>query len=257
MILSIIMTLAPKQIKREIANFLTQRSLAENSRQAYAYDLEQFCQVVAGQINASSLERYEQFLLPLKASAKNRKLSVINQFLYYLYQTNHLPHFYRLTSQERPAKLMKLKQELDLSCLYQPVQDQLGQLLALLILELGLTPSQILALEVAWFDLDLRILRFFSQQKVRILPLSETLLTYLTLPQDQTYLFEHHGKPYSRQWFHRVLTGYLQDKGLAGVTAQVLREAYIRRQVVAGLDLSTLAKRLGLKSATTLERYYH
>lgn len=240
-----------------MTNFLNQRSLADNSRQAYAYDLEQFCQLVAGDIDASSLARYEQFLLPLKASAKNRKLSVINQFLYYLYQQGHLSHFYRLTSQERLPKATKVKEVLDLSCLYQPEQNQLGQLLALLILELGLTPSQILSLELAWFDLDLRILRLLNRQQVRILPLSEVLLSYLVLPLDQTYLFEHGGQPYSRQWFHRVLTTYLKTKGLTGLTAQALRKEYIKRQVAAGLDRSTLAKRLGLKSSVTLERYYH
>ncbi|TWS94869.1 site-specific tyrosine recombinase XerD [Streptococcus sp. sy018] len=257
MISNIIMTLAQNHLKNEIAQFLKQRQLAKNSYQAYAYDLDQFCQVVAEQIDRSSLSRYEQFLLPLKASAKNRKLSVVNQFLYYLYQSGQLQTFYRLTSQEKLPKPSKETKQVDLSGLYQEKEKDIGQLLALFIVELGLTPSQILSLEVGWFELELRILRLVNKQQVRILPLSERFLTYFSLPQNQTYVFEHGGNPYSRQWFHRVLTTYLKNKGLTSLTAHSLREEYIKRQLAAGLDLSTLAKRLGLKSPITLEKYYH
>lgn len=244
-------------MREEIDLFLSQRSLAVHSQKAYAYDLEQFLQVVGEEISSQSLRQYEQSLLVLKASAKNRKLSVVNQFLYYLYDKGKLAHFYRLTSQERLPKREIVGQPLDLSALYQPDENEQGQLLALLMLELGLTPSQVLTLEWAWFDLDLRIVRLQSKQQVRILSLTPALIPLLSTHQGQTYLFEHEGQAYSRQWLHRILANYLKDKGLGHLTAKNLREEYIKKQVAAGLDATSLAKRLGIKSPLTLERYYN
>ncbi|MGT2926035.1 site-specific tyrosine recombinase XerD [Streptococcus cuniculipharyngis] len=247
-----------EQMMCQVSAFLATRTLAANSQQSYRYDLQQFCQTTRGQVTDQSLRRYEESLLGLKATARNRKLSVVNQFLYFLYEQGELTRFYRLKSQQVLVKnrTWLVSEQLNLSRLYQIDLASTGQLIALLILELGLTPSELVLAEMKQFDLDFKLLRLIRKQQVRVLPLSDVLLPFLLARQAQTYLFEHDGQRYSRQWFHRQLSNYLRELGLSEVSAQRLREEYIKRQVEQGMDAQTLAKHLGLKSLTSLERYY-
>lgn len=241
---------------QSLEDFLAMRRLSSNSLKSYGYDVSQFLKVVGEQIDQAGLSRYEQTLLPLAASARNRKLSVVNQFLYFLYQQGQLDQFYRLTSQAKLPSQLPVSASLDLSALYQPLDFSAGQLIALLILDLGLTPSQILSLEWAWLDLDFQVLRLVIKGQVRVLSLTEQLLACLRQLSPATYLFEHQGKPYSRQWLHRELAMFLIERDLPDLNAQKLRQEYIKHQVAAGVDALSLSKKLGLKSPVSLEKYY-
>ena len=84
---------------------------------------------------------------------------------------------------------------------------------------------------------------------------SKSTLLELRKYPSETYLFEKKGKPYSRQWAFRQLEAFLHEKGQASLSAQSLREQYILRQLKANRSLHDIARDLGLKGITTLEKY--
>ena len=88
-------------------------------------------------------------------------------------------------------------------------------MLALLIVELGLLPSEILALKTSDVNLDFQVLRVNKASQQRILSLPTNLLAELEPLMGQTYLFEKAGKPYSRQWAFRQLEAFLKEKGFS------------------------------------------
>ncbi|HES9304444.1 TPA: site-specific tyrosine recombinase XerD, partial [Streptococcus pyogenes] len=133
-----------------------------------------------------------------------------------------------------------------------------GQLISLLILELGLTPSEVAGIEVANLDLNFQMLTLKTKKGVRVLPLSQILIPFLEqqLVGKEVYLFEHRGIPFSRQWFFNHLKTFVRSIGYEGLTAQKLREQFILKEKLAGKSIIELSDILGLKSPVTLEKYY-
>ncbi|MGT2928950.1 site-specific tyrosine recombinase XerD [Streptococcus dentasini] len=239
----------------QISHFIASKSLSENSRKSYYYDLQQFCRLVNGQLSSSKLRLYEQSLAGLKVSARKRKLSAVNQFLLYLYEEGQIETYYRLKNREKRRPQPTKQELLDLSEFYQ-TEASSGKWLALLMLELGLSPNEIAGLKVSDCDVDFEVVRINKGEQVRVIPLPMGLLPLFENVAGQTYLFDHKGQPYSRQWFFNQLNRFLADTGHPDLTAQKLREQYILREVAQGTSLLDLTKKLGLKTSLTLERYY-
>lgn len=242
-------------MRTRIGDFLATKRLSDNSRAAYGYDLEQFVTLVGDQLSPSKVQVYETFLLDLKPAARNRKVSAVNQFLYYLYQQGAVADFYRLQAGQGPAKAKPAADLGDWDLLWQETDYLQGQLAALLMWTLGLTPSEILALELSAINLDFQVMTVTKGDRVRVLSLPDRLLPYLTSQPGQVYLFDKKGRPFSRQWLFKTLSVYLTSLGFPELTAQKLREQHILAQLAAGVSASQLAKNLGLKSPTSLEKY--
>ena len=239
-----------------IVAFLDEKQdLSSNSKQSYKYDLEQFLDMIGEQISETSLKIYQAQLSALKPSAQKRKVSACNQFLYFLYQKGKINSFYRLELAKQAEKREEKPELLDLSSFWQESDFPEGRLLALLMLELGLLPSEILTLKIADINLDFQVLRITKSSQQRIVALPRALLTELEPFMGQTYLFEKSGKTYSRQWAFRQLEAFLKEKGFADLSAQGLREQFILRQIEEKVDLYEIAKKLGLKTVMTLEKY--
>ena len=239
-----------------IIAFLDEKQdLSSNSKQSYKYDLEQFLDMIGEQISETSLKIYQAQLSDLKPSAQKRKLSACNQFLYFLYQKGKLNSFYRLELAKQAEKREEKPELLDLSSFWQESNFPEGRLLALLMLELGVLPSEILTLKITDINLDFQVLRITKSSQQRIVALPRALLTELEPFMGQTYLFEKSGKTYSRQWAFRQLEAFLKEKGFADLSAQGLREQFILRQIEEKVDLYEIAKKLGLKTVMTLEKY--
>ena len=239
-----------------IIAFLDEKQdLSSNSKQSYKYDLEQFLDMIGEQISETSLKIYQAQLSDLKPSAQKRKVSACNQFLYFLYQKGKLNSFYRLELAKQAEKREEKPELLDLSSFWQESNFPEGRLLALLMLELGLLPSEILTLKITDINLDFQVLRITKSSQQRIVALPRALLTELEPLMGQTYLFEKAGKPYSRQWAFRQLEAFLKEKGFTELSAQGLREQFILRQIEEKVDLYEIAKKLGLKTVMTLEKY--
>ena len=243
-------------MREGISAFLEEKQgLSVNSKQSYKYDLEQFLDLVGERISETSLKIYQAQLSNFKVSAQKRKVSACNQFLYFLYQKGKIATFYRLELLKQAEKKQVQSELLDLSSFWQESAYPEGRLLALLIVELGLLPSEILALKTSDVNLDFQVLRINKASQQRILSLPTNLLAELEPLMGQTYLFEKSGKPYSRQWAFRQLEAFLKEKGFSDLSAQKLREQFILRQIEEKVDLYEIAKKLGLKTVMTLEKY--
>ena len=243
-------------MREGISAFLKEKQgLSVNSKQSYKYDLEQFLDLVGERISETSLKIYQAQLSQFKISAQKRKVSACNQFLYFLYQKGEIGAFYRLELPKQAEKKQVQSELLDLSSFWQESAYPEGRLLALLIVELGLLPSEILALKTSDVNLDFQVLRVNKASQQRILSLPTNLLAELEPLMGQTYLFEKTGKPYSRQWAFRQLEAFLKEKGFSDLSAQGLREQFILRQIEEKVDLYEIAKKLGLKTVMTLEKY--
>jgi len=243
-------------MREGISAFLEEKQgLSVNSKQSYKYDLEQFLDLVGERISETSLKIYQAQLSQFKISAQKRKVSACNQFLYFLYQKGKIATFYRLELPKQAEKKQVQSELLDLSSFWQESVYPEGRLLALLIVELGLLPSEILALKTSDVNLDFQVLRVNKASQQRILSLPTNLLAELEPLMGQTYLFEKTGKPYSRQWAFRQLEAFLKEKGFSDLSAQGLREQFILRQIEEKVDLYEIAKKLGLKTVMTLEKY--
>ena len=239
-----------------ISVFLEEKqNLSSNSKQSYKYDLEQFLDFIGERISETSLKIYQAQLSNFKMSAQKRKVSACNQFLYFLYQKGMIGTFYRLELLKQAEKKQGKSELLDLSSFWQESAYPEGRLLALLIVELGLLPSEILALKTGDVNLDFQVLRVNKASQQRILSLPTNLLAELEPLMGQTYLFEKAGKPYSRQWAFRQLEAFLKEKGFSDLSAQGLREQFILRQIEEKVDLYEIAKKLGLKTVMTIEKY--
>ena len=233
----------------------SKQGLSPNSKQSYRYDLEQFLELVDQKITETSLKIYQAQLSELKISAQKRKISACNQFLFFLYQKGKIDTFYRLELPKQADKKQVKSELLDLSSFWQESTYPEGRLIALLIVELGLLPSEILAIKISDVNLDFQVLRINKASQQRILSLPTKLLAELEPLMGQTYLFEKTGKPYSRQWAFRQLESFVTEKGFPDLSAQALREQFILRQVENKVDLYEIAKKLGLKTVMTLEKY--
>ena len=239
-----------------IVAFLDEKQdLSSNSKQSYKYDLEQFLDMIGEQISETSLKIYQAQLSNFKISAQKRKVSACNQFLFFLYQKGKIGTFYRLELAKQAERREEKPELLDLSSFWQESDFPEGRLIALLIVELGLLPSEILTLKIADINLDFQVLRITKSSQQRIVALPRALLTELEPFMGQTYLFEKSGKAYSRQWAFRQLEAFLKEKGFADLSAQGLREQFILRQIEEKVDLYEISKKLGLKTVMTLEKY--
>ena len=244
------------QMRDRISAFLEgKQGLSANSKQSYKYDLEQSSHIVGERISETSLKIYQRQLANLKISAQKRKISTCNQFLYFLYQTGGVDSFYRLELAKQAEKKTSKPELLNLDSFWQESNYPEGRLLALLILELGLLPSEILALKTSDVHLDFQVLRINKASQQRVLSLPTNLLAELEPFMGQTYLFERAGKAYSRQWAFRQLEAFVKEKGFPALSAQALREQFILRQIENKVDLYEIAKKLGLKTVLTLEKY--
>ncbi|HGQ2353770.1 TPA: site-specific tyrosine recombinase XerD [Streptococcus pneumoniae] len=243
-------------MRDRISAFLEEKQgLSVNSKQSYKYDLEQFLDMVGERISETSLKIYQAQLANLKISAQKRKISACNQFLYFLYQKGEVDSFYRLELAKQAEKKTEKPEILYLDSFWQESDHPEGRLLALLILEMGLLPSEILAIKVADINLDFQVLRISKASQQRIVTIPTALLSELEPLMGQTYLFERGEKPYSRQWAFRQLESFVKEKGFPSLSAQVLREQFIIRQIENKVDLYEIAKKLGLKTVLTLEKY--
>ncbi|HEU7633761.1 TPA: site-specific tyrosine recombinase XerD [Streptococcus pneumoniae] len=243
-------------MRDRISAFLEEKQgLSVNSKQSYKYDLEQFLDMVGERISETSLKIYQAQLANLKISAQKRKISACNQFLYFLYQKGEVDSFYRLELAKQAEKKTEKPEILYLDSFWQESDHPESRLLALLILEMGLLPSEILAIKVADINLDFQVLRISKASQQRIVTIPTALLSELEPLMGQTYLFERGEKPYSRQWAFRQLESFVKEKGFPSLSAQVLREQFILRQIENKVDLYEIAKKLGLKTVLTLEKY--
>ena len=239
-----------------ISTFLEGKNLAKNSRLAYLYDLQQFVELCQNQVSKAKLAIYQATIQDCKPSVQKRKLSAVNQFLYYLYEQRHVERYYKMKVKSSVALSKgEVQAAEDLSLLWQNSPYSQGQLIAVLVALLGLTPSEIALLRQEDLQLDFQMLSLQTKKGKQIMSLPNELLPYLEGLPAGTYLFDKKGQPYSRQWFFNRLSEFVASIGHSEWTAQYLRDQFILAQLAKGKSPDDLAKQLGLKSRMSLEKY--
>ena len=69
------------------------------------YDLDQFIESIHGKVTPTNLRIYQASIKDFKPAVQKRKLSAVNQFLYYLYQERFISEYHRLVLPKiQPAK---------------------------------------------------------------------------------------------------------------------------------------------------------
>ncbi len=237
--------------EQTIKAFIDSRQKAsENTKLAYFYDLRAFVTFLAGKdLTQTQLNLYQLELQSLATSSQHRKITNINTFLKYLYQNGKLAHLYELhlvpyQQQAQQNSDKERPQLLDISQYYQQVQKP-GDLIALLILEFGLKPSEIQSLKWSDFDWDFKILTVATGGLKRILPIRDKFARLARPIKNADELFIK-----SRQFLHYEL------KKTSDLTSVHLREQYILQRVAERVSIYDLAKNLGLKSIHSLDKYY-
>lgn len=236
------------KLQNEIPKFLDTKLLSQNSRSSYNYDLNQFCAFFAErELNEAGILLFGKQLKSLSIAAQKRKISADNQFLYYLYHQHKIEAFLQIAKME--PKLQSAKASLvpllrDFSSFYGPIQTP-GQFLATLILETGLTPSEICQLKWDNFNWRFNLLEITDKGARRAIPLQNKFAVRAKMIQNADELF---GK--SRQYLHGEL------KKFTDLTARELREQFILRKVKEGFSIYDLSEILGLKTIVTLEKYF-
>lgn len=241
-----------------IESFLESKRLSTNTRAAYVSDLKQLERSLDGKVDDLGLKVYRDSLSHLSVTAQRRKLSAINQFLFFLYQEGHVDRYFRLDlpplkSQEEPSAPDQALLAKDLFQI--KTQYPQGQLLVALILETGLLPTEIIQLKQSDWQPALGLLQVGQSGKRRVLEVGENLRRVLGQEGPGTYLFEHQGKPYTRQWVFLQIKAFLEEQELTAHSPQSLREQYIFKELKAGVDLLTIADNLGLRSLHSIEKY--
>ncbi|KHD45818.1 site-specific tyrosine recombinase XerD [Streptococcus hongkongensis] len=239
--------------------FLDQKSISQNTKLSYRYDLLQFVEVIGDRLSQDKLKLYRESLSSLSPAAKKRKYSAVNQFLLFLYQHKLVMDYYFLDDKIRvevdsDSPKIRVNPEL----FYQATAFESGQLIALLTLEMGLFPNEIAQLSHQSIDLSFDVIRVTHKKRVRVLTIPKKVIPILEkqLISHHNFLFEHGGKPFSRQWYFSQLKSFLESIGYGQLSAQDLRTEFILTQKEKGKSLMELSKELGLKSPITLEKYY-
>lgn len=237
--------------EQTIKAFIDSRPKAsDNTKLAYFYDLRAFVTFIEGkELTQTQLNLYQLELQNLAKSSQHRKITNINTFLKYLYQNGKLAHFFGLhivpyQHQELQDNDKRQPKLLDVSQYYLHVKKP-GELIALLILEFGLKPSEIQSLKWSEFNWDFKILTVATGGIKRILPIRDKFARLARPIQNADELFSK-----SRQFLHYEL------KKTSTLTSAELREQYILQRVAERVSIYDLAENLGLKSIHSLDKYY-
>lgn len=235
--------------EERILEYLASKSITKNTYDNYLYDLRAFASFMEERdLTKTNLDIYRQKLLAdgLSQTAAKRKISAINQFLKYSYNTGNISQYLQL-EQVKVKKVLddvKAPQVVKLPDAYGQIES-VGQFIALLIIEFGLTPTEIQSLSWRDFDWNFKILSLTKNGFKRIIPMSNKFILISRSISNGDELFSK-----SRQFLYYELKKYTH------LTAQELREQYILRQVNKGTKIHDLAGKLGLTTTATLEKYY-
>ena len=139
-------------------------------------------------MTSTNLRIYQARLKILNRRFKNENYPLLTKFLYYLYQERFISEYHRLVLPKiQPAKTHD-RELLDLTHFWEESTNPQGRLMALLILEMGLLPSEILQVKVEDIQLDFHVIRVGKDGQKRVLKVPEPLLDELQLFLDGVYL---------------------------------------------------------------------
>ena len=276
---------------RQFANYLRlERSLSENSIQAYVRDvvkLKQFVDISNLGVNPLHVttEHIQKFLhyiagdLEMSAYSQSRILSGIKSFYVFLVYEEIMDH--------NPAELIdspklgrklpdvlnvyEIEEILDAIDMSKPEGGRNRAMLEILYSS-GLRVSELINLRMNQVYFDIGFLRILGKgNKERLVPIGKSALKYLKIyieeirchvkihPGNENYVFlNRRGKGLTRVMIFTIIKSLVKITGIEkAVSPHTFRHSFATHLVEGGADLRAVQEMLGHESITTTEIYTH
>lgn len=274
-------------VDRFLDYVMLERGLCENTRKAYASDLQSFARYLEarGLRSVNNLQRKDilDFLTMerdrgLSVNSVSRRLVAIKVFFAYLQQEGMLDR--NVTQAMDSPKLWKVLpgtlsvREVE-KLLQAPVGEGRIALRDMALLELmyasGLRVSECAGLKLDDVHLDDGYLRCFGKgSKVRIVPFGEQargrLQTYLGQgrpafvkdPSERHFFLTYRGRAFSRKGIWKMVQAYARKAGIAKtVHPHTLRHSFASHLLANGAPLRVIQEMLGHSDIATTQIYTH
>ncbi|MFH1784267.1 MAG: site-specific tyrosine recombinase XerD [bacterium] len=277
-----------KELLREFIYFLSaERSLAQNTTDAYKQDLEAYIDFLKKQkIEDLSIVKHKDifnYLMNLmekgRSTASLRRYIVsIRNFHRFLVREDHMKNdpTVNLESPKLGVKLPSVLTTRDIEdLLMAPDISTLSGVRDKAILELlyatGMRISEVINLSLTDINMKLGYVRCIGKgSKERIVPVGKVALEYVgdylkkvrekeKYPlQEQTLFLSCRGKKFSRVGFWKIIKKYAAKIGMSGsITPHTLRHSFATHLLEHGADLRSVQEMLGHSDITTTQIYTH
>jgi integrase/recombinase XerD len=239
------------------------KGLRPHTLKAYRNDLTQ----VEAWLNKPLIQTDADEILTFLATHKsprtrNRKLSTINAFFNFCYQSEYVDEKPKLKLAKLPRNLPKFLEYDEIMHMLKVIdrtkeQGMRDYALILFLYATGCRVSE--ALQARKSDLEEGWLKIYSAKgdKQRLVPIAPHALDALTSylrerKQESDYLWlNYQGKPLSRISAFKIVKRYL------GVSPHVLRHSFATALILGGADLRLVQELLGHESIVTTQIYTH
>ncbi len=277
-----------EQARRQFMQYLTlERSLSENSIQAYLHDLrllEQFSEglrVSPDEVTYPQLQDFIEHLneLGMSPHSQARILSGIKSFFQFL--------LYDQVIEQDPTSLLegpKLGRKLPDTLSYQEIvtlleaidhskpEGQRNRAILEVLYSSGLRVSELVNLKLTNVYEDIGFLRVTGKgDKERLVPVGKDALKYLTIYRDEVrvhvpvvqgqenYVFlNRRGKKLSRVMIFTIIKELAKKAGISKrISPHTFRHSFATHLLEGGADLRVVQELLGHESITTTEIYTH
>jgi integrase/recombinase XerD len=266
-----------------------EKSLSENSVEAYLRDIEHLTQYLQGkkqfsnpsELNLKDLQQFVKFIaeLGMMATSQARIISGIKAFYKYCLLEE--------ISRTDPTTLLeapKLKRSLPDTLSFQEIENMIdaidlskaegGRNKAILetMYSCGLRVSEVVNLKISQLYLDLGFIRVTGKgDKERLIPIGSSAVKYITIYKNEIRLhtdikksnedvlfLNNRGSKLSRVMIFYIIRNLALKAGIKkSVSPHTFRHSFATHLVEGGADLRAVQEMLGHESITTTEIYTH
>jgi len=266
-----------------------EKSLSQNSVEAYLHDLEKFTQYLQlknetnnpGQVSLTHLEKFIRYIgeLGINPSSQSRIISGLRSFYTYCLQEN--------ISTTDPTALLetpKIKKSLPDVLTFEEIENIVSQIdvstpegtrnkaIIETLYSCGLRVSELVNLKISCLYHEIGFIRVIGKgDKERLVPVGRDALKYIGLyknnirvhlpviPGNQDILFlNRRGRKLSRVMIFLIIKDLAKMAGITkNISPHTFRHSFASHLVEGGADLRAVQEMLGHESITTTEIYTH
>ncbi len=266
-----------------------EKSLSENSVEAYVHDIDKFTQYLSisnhelnpSQVELSHLEKFLQWIseLGMTPSSQSRTISGLRNFYKYCLQeqitkkdptalletpklVKHLPDILSF------AEIEKMIDSLDVST----PEGTRNKAIIETLYSCGLRVSELVNLRLSCLYFDVGYMRIIGKgDKERLVPIGTSAMKYISLyrqairvhlpviPGNEDVVFlNRRGKKLTRVMIFMIIKDLAKVAGIKkNISPHTFRHSFATHLVEGGADLRAVQEMLGHESITTTEIYTH
>lgn len=266
-------------------NFLSdKKKLSDSTISAYYADIHKFKKFIIEKygvydfkdLNKSFLLSYLLFLEDSKkaSSSISRSMSVIRNFLLFLFHNNYIDENLVEDKIEIPKAIKKLPEILTVDevnrILSQPDDSILGKRDKAMLETLytsGLKVNELIDIQLSDLDLKFKVIRCNTKNTTRVLPIGalaqNAIECYIynsrnLLEKEKcNHLFlSYNGKKISRQGFWKIVKKYALKAGIEkNISLSTFRHSFASHMIENGIDKEVLKDTLGNTSIASVQKY--